>query len=169
MSVNRNQPKIVTVTNILYLPSYFLPHSHPPFPTHCSCSGFILQLITMNSHTHTHTHARTPLDEGSARCRYLYMTHDTHNKQISIPPHPSGTRTHNPGNCATAERRLRPSGHWDQLRNIVQHKISGSYLTENTYDYTDVRRRCTGEITAVCSENKEYINTGCGVNTRVSQ
>ena len=33
------------------------------------------------------TVGRTPLDEWSARCRDLYMTtHDTHNRQISMPP-----------------------------------------------------------------------------------
>jgi hypothetical protein len=33
------------------------------------------------------TVGRTPLDERSARRRDLYMTtHDTHNRQISMPP-----------------------------------------------------------------------------------
>ena len=33
------------------------------------------------------TVGRTPLDEGSARCRDLYLTtHNTHNKQTSLPP-----------------------------------------------------------------------------------
>ena len=33
------------------------------------------------------TVGRTPLDEWSARCRDLYLTtHDTHNRQISMPP-----------------------------------------------------------------------------------
>ena len=33
------------------------------------------------------TVGRTPLDEGSARRRVLYLTtHDTHNRQISMPP-----------------------------------------------------------------------------------
>jgi hypothetical protein len=33
------------------------------------------------------TVGRTPLDERSARRRYLYLTtHDTHNRQISMPP-----------------------------------------------------------------------------------
>jgi len=34
-----------------------------------------------------HTLGRTPLDEGSAFRRYLYLTtHNTHNRQISMPP-----------------------------------------------------------------------------------
>jgi hypothetical protein len=33
------------------------------------------------------TVGRTPLDERLARCRDLYLTtHDTHNRQISMPP-----------------------------------------------------------------------------------
>ena len=39
------------------------------------------------------TVSRTPLDERSARRRDLYLTtHDTHNRQISMPP--GGIRTH---------------------------------------------------------------------------
>ena len=39
-------------------------------------------------HTQQHnTVGRTPLDERSARRRDLYLTtHDTHNRQISMPP-----------------------------------------------------------------------------------
>ena len=39
-------------------------------------------------HTQRHsTVGRTPLDEWSARCRDLYLTtHDTHNRQIFMPP-----------------------------------------------------------------------------------
>ena len=38
-------------------------------------------------HTRRTTVGRAPLDEWSARCRDLYLTtHDTHNRQISMPP-----------------------------------------------------------------------------------
>ena len=38
-------------------------------------------------HTRRATVGRTPLDEWSARSRDLYLTtHDTHNRQISMPP-----------------------------------------------------------------------------------
>jgi hypothetical protein len=38
-------------------------------------------------HTRHTTVGRTPLDERSARRRGLYLTtHDTHNRQISMPP-----------------------------------------------------------------------------------
>ena len=34
----------------------------------------------------THTFGRIPLDEGSARRRDLYLTHNTHKRQTSMPP-----------------------------------------------------------------------------------
>jgi hypothetical protein len=49
-------------------------------------------LITFNdrnTHTYTHTHtiSRTPQDEESARNRDLHLkTHNTHKKQVSMPP-----------------------------------------------------------------------------------
>jgi hypothetical protein len=56
---------------------------------------------------------RTPLDEWSARRRDLYLTtHNTHKRQISMPP--AGIRTRNPNKRAAAEQRLRPRGHWDR-------------------------------------------------------
>jgi hypothetical protein len=57
-------------------------------PSHCSCSGLLLHLITLSdTHTHTHTLARTTLDQGSARRRDLYLTiHNTHNRQTAMPP-----------------------------------------------------------------------------------
>ena len=40
------------------------------------------------------TVGRTPLDERSARRRDLYLTtHDTHNRQISMPPWDSNPRS----------------------------------------------------------------------------
>jgi hypothetical protein len=51
----------------------------------------LLQLITLfdthTTHTHTHTYSKTPLGEGSARRKTLFLTtHNTHNRQISMPP-----------------------------------------------------------------------------------
>ena len=45
-------------------------------------------LLKFLDHTQRRTTAgRTPLDEWSARLRYLYLTtHDSHNRQISMPP-----------------------------------------------------------------------------------
>ena len=59
------------------------------------------------------TVGRTPLDEWSA-CRWdLYLTtHDTHNRQISMPP-VGFKHTISVGERPQAAR-LRPRGHWDR-------------------------------------------------------
>jgi hypothetical protein len=54
------------------------------------CMGLGL-LVSSRFHDHTHlrhiTVGRTPLDEGLARRRDLYLTtHNTHKRQISMPP-----------------------------------------------------------------------------------
>jgi hypothetical protein len=51
--------------------------------------GLGLLISTLHDHTHLRhtTLGRTPLDEGSARRRDLYLTtHNTHNRQTSMPP-----------------------------------------------------------------------------------
>jgi hypothetical protein len=67
-------------------------------------------------HTHRRTSVgRTALEEWSARRRDLYRTtHNTHNRQTSMPP--GGIRTHNLSRRAAADPRLRPRGHWDRRR-----------------------------------------------------
>jgi hypothetical protein len=58
----------------------------PLLPTHSRCRGCLVSL----GHTQTHTtDGRTPLDEGSARRRDLYLTthkHCTRDKKKSMPP-----------------------------------------------------------------------------------
>ena len=56
----------------------------------------------------------TPLDEWSTR-RYL-TTHNTHNRQISMPP--VGFETANLSRREAADPRLRPRGHWDRQTNF---------------------------------------------------
>jgi len=59
------------------------------------------------------TVGRTHLDEWSARRRDLYLTtHNTHNRQMSMPP--GGIRTHNLSRQAAADLVLGPGGHWDR-------------------------------------------------------
>ena len=66
---------------------------------------------------------RTPLDERSARCRDLYLTtHNTHNRQTSMPFH--GFRAHNPSKRAAADLRLRPRGHWKRQHFTILLLIS---------------------------------------------
>jgi hypothetical protein len=59
------------------------------------------------------TVGRTPLDKRSVRRRDLYLTtHDTHNRQISMPP-----------------VRLEPTisvGEWPQATEIVDSNLTGS-------------------------------------------
>jgi hypothetical protein len=43
-------------------------------------------------------------------------THNTNNRQTSMPP--GGIRTHNPSQRADSDPRLRPRGHWDR-RSII--------------------------------------------------
>jgi len=66
-------------------------------------------------HTKQHaTVARTPLGEWSARSTDLYLTtHNTHNRQTSMPL--VGIRTRNLSRRAAADLRLRRRGHWDRL------------------------------------------------------
>jgi hypothetical protein len=64
----------------------------------------LLQLITLR---HT-TVGRTPLEEGSARRRDLYLT--THNTQQTNIHVPGRIRTRNPSNRAAADVLLRPRG-----------------------------------------------------------
>jgi hypothetical protein len=60
----------------------FLPFSFwPLLPTHCRCRGLLLHLVTLK---HTHTFGRTPLDEGPARRRDLYLTNTQHSQETDI-------------------------------------------------------------------------------------
>jgi hypothetical protein len=79
----------------------------------------IIEASRSQSFRHT-TLGTTPLDEGSARRRDLYLTrHNTHNRQRSMPP--GGIRTRNPSKLAAVDPRLRPCSHWDR------HGISQEY------------------------------------------
>ena len=53
-------------------------------PNHCRCKGLLLHLTTPND---LHTLGRTPLEEGSARRRELYVTiHNTQKRGTSMSP-----------------------------------------------------------------------------------
>ena len=80
--------------------------------THCRCRGSLLHLTTLND-TLTHILGRTPLDEGSARRRDLYLTkHNTPKRQSSIPS--AGFEPTIPAREGPPDPRLRPHGHWDR-------------------------------------------------------
>jgi hypothetical protein len=68
----------------------------------------IFSSFTITHFRHT-TVGRTPLDEGPARRRDLYLTtHNTHKTDIHDL---GGIRTHNPSKRAAVDPRLRPRGH----------------------------------------------------------
>ena len=84
----------------------------PPPPPHWRCgptrtmaSSFLRFLDHKQRRI---TVGRTPLDEWSARRRDLYLTtHNTHNRQTSMPPR--GIRAHNLSRRAAVDLRLRPA------------------------------------------------------------
>jgi len=86
---------------------YFFPSSFllsVTSSTYSLCGrGILLPLVTLND---IQTVGKSPLDEGSARRRNLYLTtHNTHNRQPIMAP--VGIRTHNPSKQAATDLRLR--------------------------------------------------------------
>jgi len=78
-------------------------------PTRVMVSSFTRFLDHTQRRT---TVGRTPLDEWSARRRDLYLTtHNSHNRQTSMPP--GGIRTHDLSMRVAAGLRLRPRSQWD--------------------------------------------------------
>jgi hypothetical protein len=68
-------------------------------------------------HTQVHTTVgRTPLDEGSAHRRDLYLT--TQTLYYTNTHVPGGIRTHDPSKRSASDLRLRRRGHWDLCRLI---------------------------------------------------
>ena len=67
---------------------------------------------------------RTPLEQWTARRRDLWLiTHDTHNRQTTMPPHGGiRTRTHQ---RAAEDLRLRPRGHWDRHSSYYLDEFRG--------------------------------------------
>jgi hypothetical protein len=86
---------------------------------------FIFTLSHSDSHT---TVGRTPLDEGSARLRDLYLTTQTLYKTLHIHA-PGGMRTHDPSKLSAADLCLRPRGHWDRLVVLNTHHNSPLFIT----------------------------------------
>ena len=65
------------------------------------------------------TVGRNPLDEWSARRGDVYLTtHNTHNRQTSMPP--GGIRIHSFSRRAATDLRLRPRAYWDRHMIYLQ-------------------------------------------------
>jgi hypothetical protein len=95
------RPKSLFESSFLLSPSLFY------LLVHSRCRGCLFSLD--NTQTHT-TVGRTPLDEGSAPRRDLYLTTQTlYKRKIHAS---GGIRTHDPSKRSAADLRLRPRGHW---------------------------------------------------------
>jgi hypothetical protein len=76
--VNLNR---IILANITFVLHFFLGLTSSA--CRCRCRRLLLYLITLSD---THILGATPLDEGSARCRELYVTtHNTHVIQTDTP------------------------------------------------------------------------------------
>jgi len=97
----------------IYIYIYFLGATTPQWARASSITRFL-------DHTQRRTTVgRTPLEKWSARRRDLYLTtHNTHNRQTSMPP--GGFRTHNLSRRAAADLRLRPRGHWNWSATVLR-------------------------------------------------
>ena len=102
---------------LLYLFAYLFIRSilHSPciqfffdLPT-CRRRGLLWYLMAL-SDTHVNT-LKTPLDQGSASRRDLYLSETQHSQETNIHA-PSGIRTRNPNKREAAEPRLRSRCHW---------------------------------------------------------
>ena len=100
-------------------------------PTRVMASSFLRFLDQTQRRTAV---GRTPLDEWSARRIDLYLTtHDTHNRQTSMPP--GGIRTHDLNRRAAADLLLRPRGHWDRHQRYISLLINVHHLVIYIYIY----------------------------------
>ena len=94
-------------------------------PTRARSSSFLRFLYHTRRCT---TVDRTPLDERSARRRYLYLTtYNTHNKQ---PCPPGRIRSHELSRWAASERGVRPRGHWDRPGAFTAKLYRRQYITQ---------------------------------------
>jgi hypothetical protein len=75
--------------------------------------GFYFHLITLR---HTAV-CRTPLDEGSARPRDIYLTTINTVQETNIHA-PGNIRTHDPNKRSAADLRLTPRGHCDHIPKL---------------------------------------------------
>ena len=81
-------------------------HTHTPHTTHHTHTH------TTHTHTHAHTLGRTPLDQGSAHPRDLYLKHK-HSQEIGIFD-PEGIWTRNPNKRTAADLLLTTRGCQDR-------------------------------------------------------
>jgi hypothetical protein len=94
----------------------------------------LLIIEASRSHSDIHyTVGRTPLDEGSAPHRDLYLTTQTLYKTNIHAP--GGIRTHDPSKRAAADPSLRPRGHWDRFTNVTAVHYSACVCIKRKPNY----------------------------------
>ena len=124
-TLNRNTPLIRNSLDGTVYYSYFLFswHYNPYWVCILQPSNGAITSSRTRFLDHTQRRAtvgRTPLDEWSVSRRDLYLTtHNTHNRQTSMPP--GGIRTHDLSRRAAVDLRLRPRGYWDRHLIYITH------------------------------------------------
>jgi hypothetical protein len=84
--------------------------------------------------THIQTHGRTPLHKWSAHRRGLYLHRTTQHIDTTNYHAPSGIRTRDPSNQATADLRLTPRGHWDRRSHQhIPHYLARCWVHQCTF------------------------------------
>ena len=126
--------------------------SQPPPPSQWAMpSSFTRILDRTQRHT---TVGRTLLDEWSARRTDLYLTtHNTHNRQTSMPP--GRIRTHNLSRQAAADLRLRPRGHCDRHQKCSWWILENAKCRVLTMVLLDVHVLCELAV----STGKQWLTT----------
>jgi hypothetical protein len=85
----------------------------------------------------------TPLGEGPARRRELYLsTHNTHTQETHLNA-AGGNRTRNPGKPASADLRIRQRSHWDrQLKNVSDVYKRKDFEATSNSRFVQISRNC---------------------------
>ena len=146
MNDSRNSSLYYFVRQVTYS-LLFLSYSSVLSTYSLHVQSLFLHLITLR---HT-TLGRTPLDEGSARRRDLYLTtHNTHDR------HSCPQRDSNPQSLQGSSRRprrLRPCGHWVRLAFSLPGQIfSNTYADSSTYALP------CGSVTKFHTHTKQRMN-----------
>jgi hypothetical protein len=134
-------PSIKSASNLaVWYIYFFFWHNGPQCARACPFTKFL-------DHTQRRTTVgRTPLDEGPACRRDLYMTtHNNHNRHA-----PGGIRTNNLNRRAVADLRLRPCGHWDRRFDIYIYIYIFIYLYLYYEEWTSIWRLKENNL-SVCS------------------
>ena len=126
----------------------------PSLPNHCRCKGWLLHLITFND---TRTFGRTPLGEGSATSRDLYLTtHNIHKRETPTLPagfEPAVPASDRPQTYNLDRRAKQTSGKWNTQFYVAIH----IYGAETTITFVFINRTHPSALTATSG----FFNNSC--------